>query len=159
VRSRQRISVLVLAALAALPLAGAGSAATMQAQREEALVGAVNGVRTAHGLRPVAVDRALTRAARGHSAWMVRTQTFVHGATAIRMRRSGAAGPCFGENLAWGAGTRAAARELVQMWLASPPHRANLLRPGFRRVGVGVSVGSFAGFPGATVVTANFAGA
>jgi uncharacterized protein YkwD len=150
--------VLVLAALAPLPLASGGSAAT-QAEREQALVTAVNVARTGHGLRPLAVDPTLVRVARAHSSWMVRTKIFAHGATATRLRRSGAAGPTFGENLVWGAGSRAAARAVVQMWLASPPHRANLLRPGFRRIGIGASVGSFAGFRGATVVTADFAGA
>jgi hypothetical protein len=33
-----------------------------------------------------------------------------------------------------------------------------LLRPGFRRVGIGISLGTFAGHGGATVVTADFAG-
>jgi uncharacterized protein YkwD len=42
------------------------------------------------------------------------------------------------------------------MWLASPGHRANLLRPGFRRLGLGIATGSFPGQAGATVVTADF---
>jgi uncharacterized protein YkwD len=44
------------------------------------------------------------------------------------------------------------------MWLASPPHRANLLRPGFRTVGVGVARGTFQGYAGALLVTTDFAG-
>jgi uncharacterized protein YkwD len=42
--------------------------------------------------------------------------------------------------------------------LSSPGHRANLLRPGFRYVGVGTATGRFAGVSGATIVTADFAG-
>ena len=42
--------------------------------------------------------------------------------------------------------------------LASPAHRAVLLRPGFRRVGVGAYQGNFAGRHDALVVTADFAG-
>ena len=38
------------------------------------------------------------------------------------------------------------------MWIASPPHRQNLLDRGFRRVGVGVAGGSD------RFVTADFAG-
>ncbi|TML65334.1 MAG: CAP domain-containing protein, partial [Actinobacteria bacterium] len=63
-----------------------------------------------------------------------------------------------GENLAWGTGAYSAAKAIVQEWLASPEHRANLLRPGFRLVGVGSAVGTFVGRAGATVVTADFAG-
>jgi hypothetical protein len=37
-------------------------------------------------------------------------------------------------------------------------HRANLLRPSFRRVGVGDLVAVFQGVAGAHVVTADFAG-
>jgi uncharacterized protein YkwD len=46
----------------------------------------------------------------------------------------------------------------VKMWLASPGHRANLLRPGYDRIGLGLGAGSFHGIAGATVVTADFAG-
>ena len=42
--------------------------------------------------------------------------------------------------------------------MSSPGHRANLLRPGFRRIGIGALVGRFSGYSGATVVTADFAG-
>jgi uncharacterized protein YkwD len=44
------------------------------------------------------------------------------------------------------------------MWLASPSHRANLLRPGFTRVGLAASVGAFDGHADVTVVTADFGG-
>ena len=42
--------------------------------------------------------------------------------------------------------------------MKSPPHRRNLLRPGFRRVGVGAMMATFSGASGARVVTADFAG-
>jgi uncharacterized protein YkwD len=61
----------------------------------------------------------------------------------------------FGENLAWGP---ISASWVVSQWLASPEHRAILLRPGFRRIGIGAYEGSFAGQSGKLVVTADFAG-
>jgi uncharacterized protein YkwD len=67
-------------------------------------------------------------------------------------------GPVAGENLAWGSGPYGQAQEIVQEWLASPEHRANLLRPGFSRIGIGIVRGTFLGNAGATVVTADFAG-
>ena len=42
--------------------------------------------------------------------------------------------------------------------MASPGHRANLLRPGWKRIGIGSRTGTFLGYGGATVVTADFAG-
>jgi uncharacterized protein YkwD len=44
------------------------------------------------------------------------------------------------------------------MWLASPEHRANLLHPGYRIVGVGALRGRFSGCPQTLMVTTDFAG-
>ena len=87
---------------------------------------------------------------------MLRRQYFAHGSVASRALAQGARGPMFGEDLAWGTGVTA--QWVVDKWLASPSHRAVLLRPGFRRVGIGISFGSFAGRSNAAVVTADFAG-
>jgi uncharacterized protein YkwD len=89
---------------------------------------------------------------------MIRTGSFVHGAFGTRMLQFQVQGSFAGENLAWGVGDRGTARGIVAAWLASPGHRANLLRASFRRVGVGDLVGTFRGFAGANVVTADFAG-
>lgn len=43
-----------------------------------------------------------------------------------------------GENLAMFGGTMPSARAVVQAWMASPGHRANLLRPFFREAGFAV---------------------
>ena len=87
---------------------------------------------------------------------MMRRQYFAHGSVASRVISHRARGPVFGEDLAWG--TEVTAQWVVDRWLASPAHRANLLRPGFRRVGIGISFGTFAGHSDAAVVTAYFAG-
>jgi uncharacterized protein YkwD len=122
---------------------------------ESSVLRAMNSARMSRGLAPFRVDYRLERIARAHSSDMLRRQYFSHAAFASRMRTSGAAGPLFGEDLAWGP---LSASWVVSQWLASPEHRANLLRPGFRRVGVGGSVGTFGGHAGAFVVTADFAG-
>jgi uncharacterized protein YkwD len=142
-------------AIAAAALAGSASAATSSS----ALLKEMNNARTARHLAPLRADTTLQRAARSHAADMLRRKYFAHGDFALRMRRFHVAGSFAGENLAWGVGARAAARTIVAEWLASPEHRANLLRPGFRRVGLATLVGSFSGHRGATVVTADFAGA
>ena len=142
---------------AALALGASAEAATLT-QGERALVAAVNDVRTDHGLRPLRVDGALTRVARSYSATLVARDVFTHGDLGRRLARAGAVGPFYGENLAWGKGSYATARGVVRNWRRSPYHRANLLRPGWVRVGIGRKVGTFRGVRGATVVTANFAG-
>ena len=138
-------------------LVPAAQAASLS-QSERSLLGAVNDVRAAHNLRPLKVDAKLLAAARAYSATMIQQDVFTHGAFMERLTRSGARGPAFGENLAWGTGPYASARNIVRMWMDSPGHRANLLRPGWRRVGIGARIGNFLGYPGATVVTADFAG-
>lgn len=115
----------------------------------------MNGARASHGLAPLRLDLRLERTARAHSADMLRRQYFAHGAFASRVESSGASGPIFGENLAWGP---VSASWIIERWLASPKHRSILLRPGFRRVGIGAFQGSFAGQNGKLVVTADFAG-
>jgi uncharacterized protein YkwD len=122
---------------------------------EKSLLSVINSTRAGHGLAPLSIDYRLVRTARSHSADMLRRQYFSHGAFTARVRASGAAGPVFGEDLAWGP---MSASWVVSRWLASPSHRAVLLRPGFRRIGVGAMQGTFAGKRGALVVTADFAG-
>ena len=123
---------------------------------ETSLLQTMNAVRTSHGLGPLRVDSRLIRAARGHTADMLHRQYFAHGSITSRAHAAGARGPVYGEDLAWVTGLTA--KWVVDHWLASPPHRAVLLRPGFRRVGIGIGFGTFAGHSGAGVVTADFAG-
>jgi uncharacterized protein YkwD len=118
---------------------------------ELAVVRVMNSVRAANGVPPLRVGLALTRAARSHSADMARRDYFDHGAFVQRLRRFGVRAPYVGENLA--TGTRPlSASAIVRMWIASPPHRRNLLDRGFRRIGVGVAGSS------TRLVTADFAG-
>jgi uncharacterized protein YkwD len=138
-------------------LAGTASAATTPGA-ESSLLREMNQARAAYHLAPLRADATLRNAARNHSTDMIRRSYFAHGDFAQRMHRFHIAGSFAGENLAWGVGARASAHTIVAEWLASPEHRKNLLRPGFRRVGLASLVGSFSGYAGATVVTADFAG-
>jgi uncharacterized protein YkwD len=147
--------------LVAVGLVQTAAAAPQQVtltQSERSLLGAVNQVRAAHGLSRLSVDPALQRVARSYSATMIRTGRFSHGDMGRRVAGSGARGPAFGENLAWGIGSYASARTIVGNWMRSPSHRANLLRSGWTRIGIGAVRGTFMGRRGATVVTADFAG-
>jgi uncharacterized protein YkwD len=147
----------LVAFLASFVLLGSGAAqARTLTSPEASLLQSINAVRASHGLAPVRLDVHLLRAARAHSADMMRRQYFAHGSVEQRVLSRGARGPVFGEDLAWS--TNITADWVVNAWLNSPAHRAILLRPGFRRVGIGYSFGTFIGHGGAGVVTADFAG-
>jgi|ERR1051326_5554894 uncharacterized protein YkwD len=150
----KKVLVVFLTGFLLLGVAGTAGASGLTAS-ETSLLSVINATRAAHGLAPLRIDHRLQRTARAHSADMLRHQYFAHGAFTARVRASGAAGPVFGEDLAWGP---LSATWVVTRWLASPEHRAILLRPGFRRIGVGAYEGTFAGHPGALMVTADFAG-
>ena len=147
----------IAVALCALAAAGPASGAILT-RAEADYLSAINRTRTAHGLPPLRVDRALVRAARAHSRHMIEHDYFAHGAFGPRLISFGVRASFLGENLAWGLGTFAAPARVIDRWLASPGHRANLLRPGFDRIGIAAPVGSFGGVDGATVITADFAG-
>jgi uncharacterized protein YkwD len=133
-------------------------AATLAPHSESALLAAMNRARAANGLRPLRFDGRLRRVARVHCREMLRYHYFGHGAFGRRLSAFRVRGPVIGENLAWGKGLYRRAGVIVTEWLHSPEHRANLLRPGFSRVGVGSLTGRFDGQRNVLVVTADFAG-
>jgi uncharacterized protein YkwD len=118
---------------------------------EIAVVRVMNTVRATNGVPPLRIGPALSRAARSHSVDMARRGYFDHGPFVQRLRRFGVRAPYVGENLASGRKPLSAAA-IVQMWIASPPHRQNLLDRGFRLVGVGLAGSS------TRLATADFAG-
>jgi uncharacterized protein YkwD len=142
---------------ASLVFAATGESATLT-HSEASILSAMNAVRAAHGLAPLRLDPRLEGAARRHSRRMLRTGTFFHGRFDARIRGAGVRAPRIGENLAWAQGGVSLARSIVNMWLASPGHRANLLHPRFRMVGIAAPRGTFAGRPAVNMVTADFAG-
>jgi len=152
---KKKLLVPFIAGFLLLLLAAPAGARSLSGS-ESALLSAINGTRASNGLGRVSVDGRLVHVARSHSVDMLRHNYFSHGSFASRLRASGARGPMFGEDLAWG--TAATPQWIIGQWLASPAHRAVLLRPGFRRVGISIVTGSFAGHGGAAVVTADFAG-
>ena len=155
------VIVVLLLFLLAPPVAGAAqeSASSQLAftWRDRLVLEEMNRARSAQGLAPLRIDATLQRAALAHSKDMAAKNYFAHGDFASRMRRHGVRAARIAENLGWASG-RDRARRVVQMWMSSPPHRANVLRPGFRRVGVAGVVGSIFGQRDAMVVTADFAG-
>ena len=44
-----------------------------------------------------------------------------------------------GENLAWGETVKSTPAVIVSLWMKSPGHRANVLEPGYREIGIGLA--------------------
>ena len=124
----------------------------------------LNAERRARGLGSLSPDGRLRAAALGHSRDMVAKRYFGHRSRsgtspAARIRAAGAiprqGAWIVGENLAWGSGSLATPAKIVDAWMASPGHRANILRRSFREVGVGIAFGVPSGSgAGATYNTA-----
>jgi uncharacterized protein YkwD len=162
VKSRT-LFALVFGGFVFLVLAPGALSATFKGQaavssQEQNLLRSINQARARHGAPPLRIASALQRAARSHSRTMLRTGNFTHGDWYRRLRRYGANSQKLGETIAWGVGSEGTASAIVRTWLASPPHRSTLLDRGFRYVGVGVAVGSFGGYGGTSMATADFGG-
>jgi uncharacterized protein YkwD len=106
-----------------------------------------NKVRARNGLPPLSENLRLQRAAHRHTRDMVAGRYFEHtapgGATMVdRIVRARYVrvdeGWMLGENLAWGTGSLGTPRGALEAWMDSPGHRANVLKRGYRELGVGV---------------------
>lgn len=163
-RSRRFLPVTVCAAVILVSAVSTGTAAagTMPPRRQ--LLRAINHVRVVYGVDRVRGAAALRGIALAHSEDMLQHDYFAHtsptGSTlAFRIQRSGfVRGYSWyaGETLAWGVGTRSGARATVVAWLHSSPHRAIMLSPTYRWVGIGRNCGRFLGHTHACVWTADF---
>jgi uncharacterized protein YkwD len=127
----------------------AGAEAEAQAlsptQLESSVTCLINKQRAKAGLRSLRSSGRLRQAALSHSQDMVRRGYFKHtspsGKTFVdRIIATGytwrARRWLLGENLIWGKGTESTPQAMVDDWMGSPPHRANLLRARFREIGV-----------------------
>jgi hypothetical protein len=123
---------------ASLLLLGTPSQAACPSSLEEEVLLLVNQERAAHNLPPLVMDDRLLVAAKGHALDMA-THDFVShtgsdgSSAAQRIVAAGYQGS-WGENAAGGYTTPAA---VVDAWMGSTGHRANILSPNFDHIGVG----------------------
>src|SRR4051795_10687256 len=164
--SRRRTATLLATALVALA-APAGAHASAQtaacpgadlvpdasnlAQVSQATLCLLNDERAAAGLRPLAYSAPLTTPSAAYSTKMVGENFFAHvspDGTTLESRLTAARyiapdGDWFvGENLPWGQGDLATARNIAIAWMNSPGHRHNILEPEFTEVGIGIVPGT-----------------
>lgn len=106
---------------------------------EQEVVKLTNAERTKAGLAPLQTDTKLMAAAREKSQDMQSNNYFSHtsptfGSPFDRMKALGISYKSAGENIAKGQRTP---QEVVQAWMDSPGHRANILNADFTHIGVG----------------------
>jgi uncharacterized protein YkwD len=140
--------------LVAAPVSAAGvtqlapRASTMAAETFEHRVQRwVNVERRRHGLRGLRINRCSDGTAERWSRHLARRDLFVHQPMSRILNRCDAW--YAGETLARGS---MGPRRLVRMWMNSPPHRAIVLSPEPRRIGIGATLDN----RGRWVTTANF---
>jgi len=123
---------------------------------EERVLELQNHVRKRHGMRPLCVHRALQKAARSHSADMIREDYFRHGNVGRRLKRHGYLWRDYAENIAYGSGRRGSPENVFKRWMKSREHKRNILKKSFREVGIGTATGNFKGTKGVTMYTVDF---
>ena len=166
-------------ALALVALAAPSSASALSISDkntlEASVVARINTVRRDYGLRPLTVADRLANAADRHAESMAYASYFAHElftpdrstrwtsfGTWIRWYWPGPGYSSWsaGENLAWGAPSLTSSGT-VSRWMASSGHRANILDPRWRNIGIGaVQVrdprGYYSSWDDVTIVAAEF---
>ena len=131
--------------------------AAVAVRLERAIVREINTIRARAGLSRVTTTRRLHRLARHHTLDMLRRDSFSHdgdGTTFSQRIRARVHYRKVGETLAM-MPRRTSARRIVAAWMHSPSHRAVLLDPAYRRIGVSGASGRM-GPTRAFAVTADF---
>lgn len=131
------LTVLVVAPFLAVvaTVAPASALPAVYPGNENAQLCRLNDIRRAHGLAPVAFDETVARQSREWSRYMAESGRFAHdpnfGTKLFSVRPTAKHG---GENL----GKYQSDAEVMDAFMLSPGHRANILNPSFRSVGIGV---------------------
>ncbi|MBX6314549.1 MAG: CAP domain-containing protein, partial [Isosphaeraceae bacterium] len=110
---------------------------------QQQIIDLVNQERAAAGLGPVTVNAKLVQAAQIHADDMARLDQMNHTLQGVpqptlqsRADFVGYQFAALGENIAYNYRDAAA---VMEAWMASPGHRANILYPGFTEIGVAVA--------------------
>jgi uncharacterized protein YkwD len=121
----------VLIAIALLFIAGCGQQSQKPADLQ-ALLDLHNKERDSKGLEPFVLDNYLSQYAQGHAEWMAKKNRMVHSDISDLVGKYRLAG----ENIAWNQKDEPA---VVDAWMHSRPHKANILNKNFTKVGFGMA--------------------
>jgi uncharacterized protein YkwD len=113
---------------------------------QQATLCLLNQQRRQHGIRAFKDNSRLDRASQRYAAVMSKRNIFDHGDFVGRIKAArylkGARGYTVGENIAWGSWDYATPANIVDGWMHSPGHRANILNARFHEIGLGVARGA-----------------
>ncbi|MEU4397340.1 CAP domain-containing protein [Micromonospora orduensis] len=120
---------------------GSGSAGGTVSSQAREVVNLVNAERAKAGCKALSIDDKLMTAAQKHSQDQADHQNMSHtgsdGSNAgVRLDRVGYAWRTYGENVAWNQKTPAS---VMDAWMNSSGHRANILNCAFTEIGVGIA--------------------
>jgi len=160
-------AVALAPAASSRPAGGSGREAALTTL-ESGVLRELNAIRLGHGLVPLKVNYRLNDAAAQHSREMTAKGYFKHesfdgSAFWKRVQRYYAQGGrpywSVGENLLWSSPDVDPKRAL-ELWMQSPEHRANILTPRWREIGISAlhvqsAPGAFDGLD-VTVITTDF---
>src|SRR5918997_4300586 len=104
-----------------------------------------NRAREQRNLKRLCVHPALQKAARAHSAAMIKKDRFFHGSVGKRLKRHGYRWKAYGENIAGGSRLLGTPESVFERWMESRTHRPNILEGDFREVGIASATGKFKG--------------
>ena len=142
---RKTSAVLATALLcAASPLAATARAEVSGDPLASRAIELTNTERHKNGLAPLALSPELGQAAQAYSAVLARTGCFAHTCGPVpdvvdRIGRAGYNGwAAIGENIAAGYPTPEA---VLDGWMTSPSHRANILSSRYTEIGIGIATG------------------
>jgi len=170
VLGRRLIGLLVVLALA-FPAAAAATSSAPSAQLtslESGVLLQLNQIRAAHDLAPLSISAALDASAAEHTRQMGSLGYFEHdsadgAAFWQRIEQWYSTTGCHywavGENILWES-PDIDATDAMRLWMASPEHRANILDPQWRNIGISAihfdaAPGTYQGDP-VTIVTTDF---
>ena len=124
------------------PGSGQGSGAVQSGTRQTQVVSLVNQKRAAAGLGSLASDRQLSAVAQKKAEDMAKNGYFSHtsptyGSAFDMLKAAGISYRTAGENIAKGQKT---AETVMNGWMNSSGHRANILSSSYTRIGVGYAV-------------------
>jgi uncharacterized protein YkwD len=115
-------------------------------EAKQATLCLLNEERTSRGIRKLHDNSRLDLASRRHANDMSRRNYFDHGDFVGRIKKArylrGARGYTLGENIAWGSWDYATPANIVDGWMHSPGHRANILNGRFHEIGIGIARGA-----------------
>jgi|GEM_PF-637822 len=139
-----------VAAPAAMAACDGGDVAPTDPGAVAATLCLLNEQRGAHGLSPLSESAKLDRAADDYAADMVAREFFDHvspgGGTMLDRIKAAGWVPngswSAGENIAWGSGSLATPASIVDGWMHSAGHRANILTGAYTQIGIGIADGA-----------------